>query len=137
MVTLKRMPVNRLAVMHRLRPSLCTRQLSWRFRSRAVLEDIGPWLAAQGRGDGEGWTAANLGVGIVTADAPDGRVELAHSPSIIVCVCLLFIKLSPAIVSESLPHNVPKGLSLFIHSLVLCSTGLRLSYISLHLNQWL
>lgn len=50
-------------------------------------------------------------------------------PMAIVRICLLFIKLSPVIVPKSLPGNVSKEPSLFIHSFVLCSAGLRLSYI--------
>lgn len=69
-------------------------------------------------------------LGLILQDAPGGRVELSVAPPfIIVRICLLFIKLSPVTVSESLLDNVPDEFLVFIHSLVLCSTGLRLSHI--------
>lgn len=80
--------------------------------------------------EGGGQMGASMGVGIDTARQRGWEGRAVTQPIIIVRACLLFIKLSPVIVSELLPHNVPKDPSLFIHSLVLCSTGLRLSYIS-------
>lgn len=70
LVTLKRMPVNRLAAMLCQLPSLCTRQLSWRLRTSGL-----GWAVQGKETEGEG----------VGGDY--GRelgLSLSHSPSLCV-----------------------------------------------------
>lgn len=124
-VTLKPVGVNRLAAVHCLLPHLCTRQLSWRSRFKAEFDDIGSWLGdARKRVErGGGADRREFGNGDWHRKAQAGGFAIAR-------LCLLFIKLSTLIVSGSRPHNVLQNPSLFIHFFVLCSAGLRLSYIS-------
>lgn len=82
---------------------------------------LGLGWAVQGRETDE--------LGLTLQDHGGGRSCLSHSPSpLYVYVCSL-LSFSPVIVPKSLPDSVPKEPSLFIHSLILCSAGLRLSYI--------
>lgn len=109
MVTLKRMPVNRLAPTHCLLPSLCTRQSSWRFRWGAVLDNIAPWLGgpkARRRRGGSGGEYGSWDCRCRTRRWEEGRgVTL---PIAIVRVCLLFIKLSPVIVIQITAGQYPQ-----------------------------
>lgn len=91
-----------------------------------MLEDVGPWLGGARKEDG-GRRVWELG--LTLQDHGGGRNCLSHSLApLYVYVCSL-LSFSPVIVPKSLPDNVSKEPSLFIHSLVLCSAGLRLSYI--------